>query len=295
MDTSARLCRVTTADGLLLDGAIAGDVSPGRLAFLLIHGTGSHFCVPGPLEQFAARAAEADCTALRINTRGHDGMCSIPGIHGSCPGGATFETVADCVHDVSAWLHWLGQAGCREVVLVGHSMGSVKSIYSQAHAPHPLVRAIVCLSPPRFCHQHWMQHPQADPFRETFEAASRLVADGRPDELIRCRQPVSFIATASGFLEKYGPDDRYDLAALLHQVTRPVQILLGTRTLAASPAFDSLPGVVAACRNSGQDVMLQLVENEDMSYSCEPARPFELARQWLSGHGLWPVASARRD
>ena len=85
----AELCRVTTQDGLLLDGALrTPDQASDRLpidAVLLVHGTGSNFTTPGVLETLAQQAVDAGLTSLRVNTRGHDLMARIPRAEGVHP------------------------------------------------------------------------------------------------------------------------------------------------------------------------------------------------------------------
>lgn len=282
--TSLRtLCRVTTADGFYLDGSFGGaDASETSTAFLLVHGTLSNFYAPGPLEHFAALADQAGFASVRINTRGHDGMCSLSGPGGSSRGGATNETVSDCSLDISAWVEFLVDRGYSRVVLVGHSMGGVKSVYSQVFAPHPEVVGIVCLSPPRFCHEQWSIHPDADPFRESFDRAIELVCNGQSDELMACRQPLPFVITASAFVEKYGPDDRYDVVSLLPEVQCPVLVTIGSLSVEASPAFDSLPDAILDLIDQEYDVALQVIDGEGMNYESDPGGPFELVRDWLT-------------
>jgi pimeloyl-ACP methyl ester carboxylesterase len=282
-DTHPRtLCRATTADGLFLDGSLGGVDSSGTdTVFLLVHGTMSNFYAPGPLEHFVTQADLAGFASLRINTRGHDGMCSVSGPGGSVRGGATNETVSDCSLDIAAWIEFLIDRGYSRIILVGHSMGGVKSVFSQVYAPYAEVTGIVCLSPPRFAHEHWISHPDADPFRESFDRAVQLVCDGRSDELMPCRQPLPFLATAGAFVEKYGPDDRYDVVTLLPQVNCPALVIVGSRTVRSSPAFDSLPDEIHGLTDRGYAVTLQMIDGEDMTYSLDPGTPFELVLRWL--------------
>lgn len=280
--TPRTLCRVTTDDGLYLDGSLGGaDASQTDTAFLLVHGTLSNFYAPGPLERLAASADAAGFASLRINTRGHDGMCSVSGPQGSVRGGATNETVGDCSLDLAAWIEFLIERGYSRVILAGHSMGGVKAVYSQAFAGHPAVAGIVCLSPPRFSHEHWINHPDADAFRASFDAAVKLVLAGRNDELLDCRQPLPFVITASAFVEKYGPDDRYDVVALLSQVNCPVLVTIGSTTVEASPAFDSLPDEIWGLTDQKRPVTLEVIDGENMGYSLDPDGLFELIRGWL--------------
>ncbi len=280
------LCRVQTDDGLVLDGAlISPDTTPRTLhqidAFLLLHGTGSNFYSPGVLETFAAQAVNAGVPALRVNTRGHDGISSIPSVQGSVPGGATHEVIADCLHDVRAWLDFLIDRGFTNIALVGHSMGGVKSIYSQANDPHPSVPCIVGISPPRFCHAHWMSHPKADAFRASFRAAEEFVAAGQPHALLPVKQPTPFVATAGGYVAKYGPADDYDEIRYLPRVTCPTLMIVGTQSVATSPAFDGLPAAVREVAARNTLVSLQLVEDANVNYSNQQQEPFERMRAWL--------------
>ena len=157
------LVRAETADGLFLDGSFQRPCQPGTLpvdAFLLIHGTGSNFYASGVLEQFAQQRSPAgppSCTS----TRGHDGISAIPGRKGTTRGGATFERISDSPLDVTAWTNWLTNRDCERVILVGHSMGGVKAIYSQVHAGHSSVLGIVGISPPRFAHDRLATHARS--------------------------------------------------------------------------------------------------------------------------------------
>jgi len=282
-DTHPRtLCRATTADGLFLDGSLGGaDSSNTDTVFLIVHGTMSNFYAPGPLERFATQADQAGFATLRINTRGHDGMCSVSGPGETVRGGAVSETVSDCSLDIAAWIEFLIGRGHSRIILVGHSMGGVKSVFSQVYAPYPEVAGIVCLSPPWFSHEHWINHPDADPFRESFDRAVQLVREGRSDELMPCRQPLPMLVTASAFVEKYGPDDRYDIVRLLPQLTCPVLVAIGSNTVESSPAFDSLPDEARRLADQDHAVTLLVIDGEDMSYSLGPQGPFDLVRRWL--------------
>jgi len=266
--TPAVYLRLMTEDGCLLDSLLHEPVEASEdTGYVLIHGTGSNAFAPGILETVAFELSRT-ARVLRLNTRGHDGVCSIPLKDGrSKPGGATHEMISECPLDITAAVESLLSRGCRNVALIGHSMGGVKAIYSQAHVPHPQVRSLVCLSPPRFCHQHWMQHPQADAFRATFAEAQAAVESHDPERLLRCRQPVPFLATARGFLEKYGPANRYDIVHLLPQVLVPVRIVIGSETLKSSPAFDTLPADVDQLQGSKASVTLTILPGVSMSYS----------------------------
>lgn len=277
------LTRIETADGVFLDASITSPQTPSSLrvdAVVLLHGTGSNYTAPGVLETFAKCAVEQGIAVLRLNTRGHDGICSLPTRRGMIKGGATYEHVADCTFDVRAGVECLVTRGHKAVALVGHSMGGVKAIYSQARDPHPAVKAIVGISPPRFCHERFLHHATGEKFREEYSRAGELVARGQPDVLLHVTQPMPFVATAAGYLEKYGPEDRYDFFKCLPGMTAPVLILIGGDSMKTSAAFCGTPDDLR--RLSLPHVTLEVIEGASITYRGYDQIPFERAAAWLT-------------
>ncbi len=272
------LVRAITADGVTLDGAfhaLAGtgvtDHLPVDLA-LLVHGTGSNFYAPGILESVTHSVVAAGTPALRINTRGHDGLAGRRG-------GAALENIDDCRSDLAAWFDWAAARELDRVVLIGHSMGGVKSIYAAAAGLAPT--AIIAISPPRFCHRMYQEHPRAEAFREDYRRARALVDEGRGEELILVRQPLPLWIRARGYLDKYGPEDRFDLVGHLPRVGCPVLVLVGSHTVENSPAFGSLPEDLAALELPPGQLTIQVIDGADMHYGNDPLEPCRRAADWL--------------
>lgn len=294
---TVELVRVETADGLFLDGSLQRPRSAGELAvdaFLLIHGTGSNFCAPGVLETFADQAVACGTAVLRVNTRGHDGICSIPLHKRSIPGGATHERINDSPLDIAAWLTWLHTSGFGRIVLVGHSMGGVKAIYSQANARHPAVCGIIGISPPRFAHESLRTGPHGDQFCAEFARASDLVAAGQGDSLLPVTQPLSFVATAAGYVEKYGPENRYDYVPLLARLPCPTLIMIGGESIKTSAAFRGLEKVLAEIAAGQPRLTCEIVEGANINYTgCETA-PYLRASAWLQTLSAEPEFRTKR-
>lgn len=271
---NVELCRVTTSDGVQLDGAfcrpaIAWNNAP-VAAFLLVHGTGGNFYSGSVFDIWARLSLVAGIPVLRINTRGHDGLA----------GG---ERVADCVHDLAAWLDWLDMRGCRRIAVVGHSMGAVKTLLAAAHQPHGSVVACIALSPPRFCHAMLMADPRYTSFREAWQWSVELVAAGRGDEWLSVTQPLPLVITAAGFVEKYGPDDRYDFVPWLERLSKPTLFVFGEQTVATSPPFAGLPELIEQkLPRMAAGSELHVVPGGDMACRPSPEEPFRRAMEWLS-------------
>jgi pimeloyl-ACP methyl ester carboxylesterase len=270
---NVELCRLTTSDGQQLDGAFCKTAVERNSvpvdAFLLVHGTGGNFYSGSVFDTWTRLSLAAGIPVLRINTRGHDGLA----------GG---ERVADCVHDLAAWLDWLAMRGCRRVAVVGHSMGAVKTLLTAAHQPHDSIVACIALSPPRFCHAMLMADPRCAGFRDAWQRSVELVAAGRGDEWLSVTQPLPLVITAAGFVEKYGPEDRYDFVPWLDRLSHPTLFVFGEQTVATSPPFVGLPEIVEQRlprmpAGSG----LHVAPGGDMAYRMAPEEPFRRAAEWL--------------
>ncbi len=202
------LVQTTTRDGLRLDGSYqppAGSAAVPVDAFCLVHGTGGNFYGSSLFDDLAERLRALGCGVLRVNTRGHDGISSDQTPRGGRRQGAAYEVVADCRHDLSAWLEWLRNQGCARVGLVGHSLGAVKAIYAAAHEPQLGAACLLALSPPRLSYATFCASPQASAFLDTYREAEGHVAAGRPTALMDVSLPLPFVVTAAGYVEKYGP------------------------------------------------------------------------------------------
>lgn len=284
--SQVELCRVTTSDGLLLDGALRIPVGPRSTlpidACLLVHGTGSNFTAPGLLEAFAHQALSAGIPSLRVNTRGHDLMARIPTERGSILGGAAYENIADCRHDLGAWVNLLVERGYRRIAVVGHSMGGVKAIYTLSRQENEHVGWLVAISPPRFNHAHFQRHKLAGQFREDYRRADALVSRGEGEVLLQVRQPMPLVMPASGFVAKYGPHDEYDIVKHLPHVQCPTLVLIGTESARNVPAFDGLQVELERIAAERRGLKVVAVEGADISYHGHMGAPFEHMADWLA-------------
>lgn len=277
------LCRAITSDGLHLDGSfvVPDESSAQNPALLLIHGTGGNFYSGGALASLAENAVACGFAVLRINTRGHDLVASIPSKTGSTRLGAAYENVADAPLDISAWCDFLADRDQTRIVIIGHSLGGVKAILSQAMSPHPLVAGVVGVSPPRFCYQQLHANPRCDAFRRDFEIAGQFVTAGQRDMLMSVSQPLPMIITADGFLSKYGPHDALDFIPMLRQLACPQLILLAGKTLAANPAFDGLDNAVAEAQRDLPRSACELIPDADINFRDDPAEPWRRIQAWV--------------
>jgi dienelactone hydrolase len=234
------LVQVTTRDGVRLDGAwqaAAGAPALALDAVCFFHGTGGNFYSSTLFDAFAGRLLALGVGVLRVNTRGHDGLSTAQTAQGGRRLGAAYEVVDDCRHDVAAWLGWLRQRAGPRVGLLGHSLGAVKCLYALAHEPELPAACVIALSPPRLSYSWFAAAPEGDEFLSTYRAAQGHVAAGRPDALLDVPFPLPLVVTAAGYVEKYGPDERYNYLRFVGRVPCPALVTLGSVEAANSSAF----------------------------------------------------------
>jgi len=250
------LVNVVTEDGLRLDGAlrVAADGAPPAYdvdAVICLHGTGSNFYASNLMAGLAGAFVERGVAALVVNTRGHDGISSTQAPVGMRLQGAAYELIDACCHDIAAWIALLGERGYRRVGLVGHSLGGVKAIYSQAKRHHPVVQWVVAISPPRLSYSAFLEDARAEEFLHDYERAQALVRSGSSRQLIEIRFPIAYAVSAEGFLDKYGPEERYNVLHLIERVACPLVVTYGTEELNTSATFRNMPEHIEALDGGG--------------------------------------------
>ncbi|MBI1916107.1 MAG: alpha/beta fold hydrolase [Planctomycetes bacterium] len=265
------LVQTTTRDGLRLDGTYQAPTAPtGAVsvdAFCLVHGTGGNFYSSTLFDAFADRLLQMGCGVLRVNTRGHDGISTAATAKGGRRQGAAYEIVDDCRHDIAAWIAWLaGRAGQR-VGLIGHSLGAVKCLYALAQKPDPRVACVIALSPPRLSYEWFCASPQAAAFLVDYHAAQQLVDRGEPGTLLDVKLPLPFVITAGGYVEKYGPDERYNYLRCLRGVSCPMLVTFGSIEVENNMAFRGAPEAIEKLRERSSRIAVTTVAGADHFYT----------------------------
>lgn len=282
------LVRTVTRDGLRLDGAFylplplgegrgsssSLDPHPHPLpkgegtAAVLLHGVAGNFYSSSTFEPLVPRLRKLGLAVLSVNTRGHDS------VFGATLGtvrqrlGAAYETVDDCLLDIAAWIDLLAARGHTWVVLIGHSLGAIKAVYGMAHDKWPAVSAVVAVSPPRLSCAAFQNSPDSSsPFFESLSTAERMVAEGRGEELFTGKFPFPLLITAAGYIDKYGPAERYNLLRFAHELPCPALFTYGSKELAGGGiAFEGLPEALQSLPNSSRR-QVAVIEGADHVYT----------------------------
>jgi hypothetical protein len=277
------LIQTTARDGTRLDGAYQAPERPGVAsvpidAFVLVHGTGGNFYSSTLFDSLASVLLGLGVGVLRANTRGHDLMSTATTPAGGRRAGAAYEIVDDCRHDLAAWIAWVKLRAGPRVGLLGHSLGALKCLYSQANEPDDAVGRLVAVSPPRLSYSWFVGEDRAAQFRETYQRARALIDAGEPETLIDVRLPLPFVVTAAGYVEKYGPDERYNYLKFLDRIRCRALLTLGEVEMANNMAFR---GAVEAARATAPAVQVETIAGADHFYSGARDRLAGCIEAWL--------------
>lgn len=278
------LVQFTTPDGVRLDGMFQAAAKPSEVgvdAFCLVHGTGSNFYTSSLFDVLAEYLLQLGCGVLRINTRGHDGISNAVTSKGGRRLGAAYEVVDDCRHDIAGALGWLQERVGPRVGLVGHSLGAVKCLYALAQTPQPAAICVAALSPPCLSYSLFCASSQGQEFLETYTQADGHVQAGSAGALLEVKLPLPFVITASGYVEKYGPDERYNFVRFLPGIRCPTLITFGSLELENNMAFRGVPEMVQAQSHRLKATRLEVLAGADHFYGGKRQDVSALVQNWL--------------
>ncbi|MGE0609019.1 MAG: alpha/beta hydrolase [Pirellulales bacterium] len=280
------LVRVSTADGLRLEGAMRSpaDSTTAEIpidAFLLLHGTGGNFYGSTMFDALADGLLALGSAVLTANTRGHDVVSHAASSAGAMRCGAAYERVDDCRHDIDAWISLLVKQGCRRIGLLGHSLGAIKAIYAQALAPHAAVACLIGVSPARLSYQWFLDSPRGELFRQTMAQAESLVANGQGDSLMQVEFPLPYVVTAAGYVDKYGREERYNVVRHVHKLTCPSLITFGSAEVQGNVAFTGLPEALEQAATGKPQFSVATIAGGDHVYSGVRSELVARIGRWL--------------
>jgi alpha/beta superfamily hydrolase len=92
---------------------------------------------------------------------------------------------------------------------------------------------------------------------------------------------LPFVITAAGYVEKYGPDERYNFLKFLADVRCPTLITLGAKELQNNVAFQGLPLELEQLTSARPQV--QMIPGADHFYTGTRTELVNVVARWLGG------------
>ena len=273
MNIQTQLCTFKTADNERLHGLLfTPPEDRSDLALLFVHGVAMNFYLP-PLAVFGQELAKRRYHSLVINTRGHDWISRAGNL--TKFGGSAYEAVEDCIADLDAALEWLWRHHYRRFVLIGHSLGAIKSIIYQSTRQRRDVMGIVSCSPPK---QFYSERVARQPgFHDILAHAESLVAAGRGEEILSVSLgSLASLFSARALLNKFNKDNRNDLRPHAKRLGCPVLVIVGS----AEPKLfhEYAQEIVEAAGPTGT---YKLIPGANHFYNRHTPEIVDLIYQWL--------------
>ena len=279
-----RLVSVTTSDRVRLDGFYsAAERAPvsGVDACVITHGLSGNFYTSRLLKHLARFCVSRGMSSVLINTRGHDYLNLTVRSGRSTTLGAAYEKIEECPFDLNAWVDFLVGQGHRKILLAGHSLGAIKTLYTQAHAPHSHVVGVFCLSATRLSHDALLAASPDGKFANWMEVARQRVASGQGQELLYVDFPFPTWMSAAAYLEKYGSGDQLNWLQFIDRIEVPAWVGFGELELEENPVFVGLEDEVDRVAGHLENVAIETIPGADHFYSARYEAVESAMERWL--------------
>lgn len=281
--------QTTTKDGIKLSGLFqAGNKQ--KDAVILIHGFTADFYSHKFYHIIADHLKEQSNALILAQTRGTGLHTEFTKEDGSSTHlGSYYEKLEEAHYDISAFVEFLKEQDYQNIVLAGHSLGTIKVVRYLFEGKHKDdISKLILLAP--FDKNVFMQIKAGDKWDSFIEVAQQKIADGKGQELVPVPEYEDFPMTYETFLSWYNKEDisclwdfyrkDYDFP-LLKEINIPVKVILGDNDefvnypdydVSSTSALKTLEEKIAKCDTT-------LIEDCNHTYE---GKEFELAKEIIS-------------
>ena len=235
MSKHNQLVQISTSDGLYLHGFYVPSIDK-KTAVLHIHGFEGNFYENNFVHVLIKEMENRGIGFLTVNTRGNGRDTDFNTVEGSYKKiGARYELLEDAHLDITAWLEFLIKEGYSNIILMGHSLGTVKvTRYLFEGELRNKIFKLILLAP--FDKKGYMIVQGLDTHK-LLEKAQVMITEGKGDELITSDFGDG-ITSYKTFISWYKQDDLgrmfefsskdYDFP-ILKQIKIPTKVIVGSK------------------------------------------------------------------
>jgi len=230
------LVKTNTEDNLFLHGLFKRGNDKEKYAVLHIHGFEGDFFSDQFLTVEANGLLENGHSFLSAQTRGTGSEFEFTTTAGEIKEiGCSYELMKDAYKDIDAWVEYLVENGFHNIVLQGHSLGTVKVIRYLAEGNHTkYIKKVVLLSPIDI---HALIEIASDgKYKEYLSQAKKKIDKGEgreimPESFINMRVSYQTFAswlTMDHFGKMFNFADEDNNFMLLNKIDIPVKAIVGS-------------------------------------------------------------------
>jgi alpha-beta hydrolase superfamily lysophospholipase len=257
--------------GLPIDGVV------------IVHGLSGNFYSSKLLKHLSHQMLKHGLKTVVVNTRGHDYLNSTVRMGRAQTIGAAVEVVDEAKFDLFAWVEFLVNRGCERVMLLGHSLGAIKSLYAQAYRPHPRTAALAGLSATRLSYDELLGSEGGGKFSKCLQRARDLIAQDQGDQLFYADFPFPTWMSATAYIGKYADGDKYNWLSFADRITIPTLVIFGQIEMQENPAFMGMQADLSRLTGAHPNFRVQILESADHFYSARVLAASKLIIDWLKG------------
>lgn len=270
------LVQTITSDNIILNG-LYNPGSKEKSAVIMIHGFTSDFYSHKFFHTIQESLTSSNICNVAVQTRGtgirtefiyadrHDGTYI----------GSFYEKLDEAHLDISAWIEFLKEEGHDRIILLGHSLGTIKSVrYLFEGKYKDIVQKLVLLAP--FDKNGYIERCTKGKWKEYVQIANQKISEGLGDEIIPegyDDYAMSYQNYASWYEDselsnmwdfyRYG---EYDYP-ILNQIDIPVQVVVGdVDDCYYIPDFCTLKDAGKALSENIKDLDLHIIPGSGHTY-----------------------------
>jgi pimeloyl-ACP methyl ester carboxylesterase len=229
-----KLVQTATSDGLFLHGYYVPSDDK-KAAILHIHGFEGNFYENKFVQVLADELESKNIGFLTVNTRGNGRDTDFNTVDGKYKRiGARYERLEEAHLDITAWLKYLMGEGYKEIILQGHSLGTMKAVRYLFEGEYgDKISRLILLAPFDKKGHMLVQEKNTE---ELLKEAQKMVEAGRGEELITPDYGDG-ITSYETFISWYKQDElgrmfefcspEYDFP-ILKQIKIPTKIIVGS-------------------------------------------------------------------
>lgn len=270
------LVQAYTADDLILNGLLNnGDTN--KPAVILIHGFTSDFYSHKFFHTIQSHLTEENIANIAIQTRGtgiHTEFLNTDRQDGKYIG-SYYEKLSEAHLDISAWIKFLQEAGYKDIILAGHSLGTIKAVrYMYEGEYRDKVKKLVLLAP--FDKNGYIQRHSGAKRASRLEEAVAKLKEGNGEETVPNNfedYPISYETYVSWY-ENNDLSNMFDFYLgvtadfpILKKLKVPVKVIVGTKDEDFYiPEFSTLTSTTEILNKNIKRLEIDLIEGAGHTY-----------------------------